>query len=142
MTSMPFYKNRPEKVKITKDHASMLKAYVELFTNHHDEEFAIKTIKSLNKNQAQLLRKVAPKIGIKKEIWEHAIPAKVIVDEIITMIKSKDLAMLDKLINVYQKAGQRALTKKKTNYCLITKVVCLMGGTGEMKMLTYLQDIQ
>jgi len=111
MTSMPFYKNRPEKVKITKDNVSMLKAYVELLINHHDEDFAIKTIKSLNKNQAQLLRKVAPKIGTKKEIWEHAIPAKVIVDEIIIMIKRKDLSMFDKLINVYQKAGQRALTK-------------------------------
>jgi len=111
MTNMPFYKNRPEKVKITKDHVSMLKAYVKLFINHHDEEFAIKTIKSLNKNQAQLLRKVAPRIGTKKDIWEHAIPAKVIVDEIIIMIKNKDLSMLDKLINIYQEAGQRALTK-------------------------------
>ena len=113
MTSMPFYKDRPKKVKITKDHVLMLKAYVELLANYHDEEFAIKTIKSLNKNQAQLLRKVAPKIGTKKDIWEHAIPAKVIVDEIIIMIKSKDLSMLDKLINVYQKAGQRALTEKE-----------------------------
>ena len=111
MTSMPFYKNRPDKVKITKDHASMLKAYVELLASYHDEEFATKTIKSLNKNQAQLLRKVAPKIGTKKDIWEHAVPAKVIVDEIIMMIKNKDLSMLDKLIDVYQKAGQRALTK-------------------------------
>ena len=113
MTSIPFYKNRPEKVKIIKDHISMLKAYVQLLINYHDEDFAIKTIKSLNKNQVQLLRKVAPKIGTKKDIWEHAIPAKVIVDEIITMIKSKDLSMLDKLIEVYQEAGQRALTKEE-----------------------------
>lgn len=68
MTSMPFYKNRPVKVKITKNHVSMLKAYVELLAGYHDEGFAIKTIKSLSKNQAQLLRKVAPKIGTKKEI--------------------------------------------------------------------------
>jgi len=113
MTSMPFYKNRPEKVKITKDHVSMLKSYVELLANYHDEEFSIKTIKSLNANQAQLFRKVAPKVGNKKDIWEHAIPVKVIVDEIIIMIQSKDMSMLDTLIDIYCQAGQRALTKNE-----------------------------
>jgi len=113
MTNMPFYKNRPKKIKIKKDYISMLKAYVKLLINHHDEDFAIKTIRSLNKNQAQLLRKVAPKIGTKKDIWEHAIPAKVIVDEIIIMIKRKDITMLDILLNIYCQAGQRALTKEE-----------------------------
>lgn len=124
MTSMPFYKNRPEKIKIIKDNSSMLKAYVELLASHHDENFAIKTIKSLNKNQAQLLRKVAPKIGDKKDIWEHAIPTKVIVDEIVRMIKDKDSSMLDQLLSVYQQAGQRALTKDEDK--LLSNYKCSM----------------
>ncbi len=111
MTSMPFYKERPEKVKITKDNISLLKACVELLAKYDDKNLSIKTIRHLSKNQSQLLRKVAPKIGIKKDIWEHAIPAKVIVDEIIEMIKSEDISMLDTLLNVYVRAGQRALTK-------------------------------
>lgn len=124
MTNMPFYKERPKKIKITKSPREMIKAYVKLLCDHDDKEFAIKVLKNLNKNQAQTLRKAAPRIGSKKEIWEHAIPAKIIVDELIVMIKSKDMSMIDTLLDVYYRAGQRALTKDEDQ--LLSKYRCSM----------------
>lgn len=75
MTNMPFYKDRPDRIKITLSHKELLIEYMTAFINHSDKEFAIRLIKALNKNQAQTTRKIAPKIGRKSEIWEHAIPA-------------------------------------------------------------------
>ena len=69
------------------------------------------TIKFLNKNQAQTIRKVAPKIGKKSEVWEHAIPANYIVDELIKMIEKRDISNLEKLLDIYEFAGQRGITK-------------------------------
>jgi hypothetical protein len=115
MTSMPFYKDRPEKIKIELTHRELLVEFMKEFHTHQDKDFIIRLIKSLNKNQAQTIRKAAPKIGQKSEIWEHTIPAKVIVNELILMIENEDISELDRLLNIYEKAGQRGITKEQDN---------------------------
>lgn len=113
MTSMPFYKDRPEKIKMSLTHKELLIEFMNAFIEHDNIEFSIKLLKSLNKNQAQTIRKVAPKIGKKADIWEHVIPAKYIVDELIKMIENKDLSEIDKLLKIYELAGQRGITKEQ-----------------------------
>jgi hypothetical protein len=58
------------------------------------------------------LRKAAPRYGKAKDIWEHAIPAKVIVDELIKMIESNCFKDIDRLLELYEIAGQRPLTQE------------------------------
>ncbi len=111
MTNMPFYKNRPPKIKITFTNKELLAEYMKAFLKHNDKEFIIKLIRWLNKNQAQTIRKIAPKIGRKSEIWEHVIPAKFIVNELVLMINNNDISKLDELIYIYELAGQRGITK-------------------------------
>jgi len=113
MTSMPFYKDRPERIKLTLSNKELVVEFMKTFTQHNDKEFIIKLIKSLNKNQAQTIRKVAPKIGGKSEIWEHVIPVKYIIEELIKMIKNEDISELEKLLNIYELAGQRGITKEQ-----------------------------
>jgi len=113
MTSMPFYKDRPERINVTLSHKELLIKYMEIFVNHSDKGFIITLIKALNENQAQTIRKVAPKFGKKSEIWEHAIPAKFIVDELIKMIKNNDISEINKLLDIYELAGQRGITRKQ-----------------------------
>lgn len=113
MTNMPFYKDRPERIKITLSHKELLIEFMKIFIEYDDKEFIIKLLKSLNKNQAQTIRKVAPRIGEKSEIWEHVIPAKFIVNELIQMVEMKNISDLDKLLTVYETAGQRGITKKQ-----------------------------
>ena len=111
MTSMPFYNDRPKPIKISLSPTQLLIKYMEIFINHEDKDFVITLIKALNKNQAQTIRKVAPKIGKKSEVWEHAIPANYIVDELIKMIEKRDISNLEKLLDIYEFAGQRGITK-------------------------------
>jgi hypothetical protein len=113
MTSMPFYKDRPEKFKLTLNSKELIIEFMKEFIKHNDKEFIIKLIKSLNKNQAQTIRKIAPKIGKKSEIWEHVIPVKYIVDELIVMIENEDISELEKLLEIYELAGQRGITKEQ-----------------------------
>jgi hypothetical protein len=81
MTNMPFYKDRPEKMKLTLTPIQLVNEYVRFFCICEDKEFIAQLLKKLSINQSQTIRKVAPKIGEVKEIWEHVIPTKVIVDE-------------------------------------------------------------
>lgn len=113
MTSMPFYKDRPERIKLTLSNKKLIVEFMKAFVKHNDKEFIIKLLRSLNKNQAQTIRKVAPKIGKKSEIWEHVIPAKVIVDELILMIEKEDISELEQLLKIYELAGQRGITKEQ-----------------------------
>ena len=110
MTNMPFYNDRPEKIKIKLNSKELLIEMMQAFVAYENKEFIFELIRSLNKNQAQTIRKVAPKIGTKSEVWEHVIPAKYIVDELIEMIKINDISELDKLLNIYESAGQRGIT--------------------------------
>lgn len=113
MTSMPFYKDRPKRMKLTLNNKELLVEIMKAFIKYNDKEFTIELIKSLNKNQAQTIRKVAPKIGKKSEIWEHVIPVKYIVDELILMIRNEDIFELEKLLNIYESAGQRGITREQ-----------------------------
>ena len=113
MTSMPFYKDRPEKIKITSSNKELLVEYMKTFINYDDKDFIIKLIRSLNRNQAQTIRKVAPKIGKKSEIWEHVITAKFIINELVLMIEKDDISELEILLNLYELAGQRGITKEQ-----------------------------
>jgi len=113
MTSMPFYKDRPERIKLTLSNKELIVEFMKAFIKHNDKEFIIKLVRSLNKNQAQTIRKVAPKIGKKSEIWEHVIPAKFIVEELIVMIEKEDISELEQLLKIYELAGQRGITKEQ-----------------------------
>ncbi|MCD8451442.1 hypothetical protein LNI90_05025 [Tenacibaculum dicentrarchi] len=113
MTSMPFYKDRPERIKLTLSYKELLVEFMKAFIKHNDKEFIIKLVRSLNKNQAQTIRKVAPRIGKKSEIWEHVIPVKVIVEELIVMVEKEDISELEQLLKIYELAGQRGITKEQ-----------------------------
>ncbi len=113
MTSMPFYKDRPEKTKINLTHKELIVEYMKAFVTYEDKAFIIKLIKSLNRNQAQTIRKIAPKIGKKSEIWEHVIPASSVANELIKMIDNNDISEIDKLLSIYEAAGQRGITKEQ-----------------------------
>src|SRR5690606_33738469 len=76
MTSMPFYKDRPERIPVHYSYKELLIEYMNLFVQHDDKDLIKKLLRALNRNQAQTIRKVAPKVGEKSEIWEHVMPAK------------------------------------------------------------------
>jgi len=113
MTNMPFYKDRPEVLKITKTPIELIHEFARLFCKCEDKEFIIKLIKRLGANQGQTIRKAATRIGEKKDIWEHAIPTKLVVDEMIKMILQNDITDLKKLLKAYEQAGQRGVTKEQ-----------------------------
>lgn len=115
MTNMPFYRDRPNVIKIKLSPIEILVEYAKLFINCNNTKFTIQLIRSLSRNQAQTLRSIAPRIGNKKDIWEHVIPVKVVVDEIINMILKKDISELLKLLNIYKLAGQRGITHEQNN---------------------------
>lgn len=94
MTSMPFYKDRPEVIKISKTSIELVYEIACFLCKCEDKDFVIKLVKRLGANQSQTIRKAAPRIGEKKDIWEHAIPTKYILDEMIVMILDNDIADL------------------------------------------------
>lgn len=113
MTNMPFYKDRPTIVRFKMPSIDLVCEYLEFFNSAEDKEFVISLLKKLSVNQNQTIRKAAPRIGKKGDIWEHAIPTKVIVDELIEMVKSNDLSDMRKLLEIYNQAGQRGLTNEQ-----------------------------
>lgn len=119
MTNMAFYKYRPKKIALQLTNKEIVKGYCHLLKNNNDIDFSKKVLMQLNKNQSQTIRKIAKKRGDKKDIWEHVIPVKIIVDEIIKMLENNNLTDIDKLLNLYEKAGQCAVSKsedKKLNF--------------------------
>lgn len=113
MTSMPYYKNRPARMKTSRTSRQLLEILMASLLAYGDNTFAQKLLRNLNKNQAQTIRKLAPKVGKKAAIWEHAIPAAYIVNELIAMLIAQDISLLPQLLDIYQLAGQRPLTKKQ-----------------------------
>lgn len=135
MTSMPYYKDRPKRVKIPCDKIVLLHEWIKLFLDYEDLNFIIKLLKNLNKNQSQLLRKIAPRKGSKKDIWEHAIPTSFIVNEIILMLQRKDITDVSRLISIYILAGQHSLTKDENSLLKDYTPQCHLIGTGEILLL-------
>lgn len=113
-TNMPFYKDRPTKGKVRRiKPRESLRQMLLFFLECHDKEFISLLLKKLSVNQGQIIRKVAPRIGSKSDIWDHAIPVKYIVEELIKMVIKNDLSELDKLLEIYILAGQRGITKEQ-----------------------------
>lgn len=112
MTDMAFYKHRPEVIKVEITAKEIIKGYVLVLANANDMELTIKSLRELSKNQSQVLRKAALRYGKAKDIWEHAIPVKVLVGELLKMIDSNCFKDIDRLLDLYEMAGQRPLTKE------------------------------
>src|SRR5690606_19245850 len=113
MTSMPFYKDRPERIPVHYSYKELLIEYMNLFVQHDDKDLIKKLLRALNRNQAQTIRKVEPKVGEKSEIWEHVMTAKFIVDELIKMVDNSDISQLPRLLALYETVGQRSITKEQ-----------------------------
>jgi hypothetical protein len=114
MTNMPYYKSDiGHSVKSQLNKSKVVIEYARLLLAYNDIKFAGRLLRDLNKNQNQTLRKLAPRKGSPKEVWEHAIPSGYVVNEIIKLIKANDLHDMNTLLALYEKAGQRALTKKQ-----------------------------
>jgi len=115
MTDMAFYKHRPEVIKVDISAKEIIKGYVHVLASANNMDLAIKSLRELSKNQSQVLRKAALRYGKAKDIWEHAIPVKVIVGELLKMIDSNCFNGIDRLLELYEMAGQRPLTKEDDN---------------------------
>jgi hypothetical protein len=114
MTNMPYYKRAIGPcVKSQHKRSEINMEYARLLLAYNDIKFAGKLLRDLNKNQNQTLRKLAPRIGEPKDVWEHAIPSGYVVNEIIKLIKSNTLHDMTTLLALYEKAGQRALTREQ-----------------------------
>lgn len=137
MTNMPFYKERPNRIKISLSKFELLEEWIKIFSTHSDYDFIVRLIKNLNKNQSQLLRKLSPRTGTKKDIWEHAIPTNYLVNELLLMIKNKDLKDLSKLINIYIEAGQHPLTREENELLKEYNSSMPKIGIGEFLLLIH-----
>lgn len=125
MTHMEFYGQHIHRLKVKSYPIEMAIKYVELLNKYNDQKFAEKLLRKLCVQQNQTFRKLAKRsatekrkaerIGKSNGIWEHVIPIKVIMDEIVTMLRSSDLAELRKLLELYSRAGQRFLTKDQNS---------------------------
>lgn len=113
MTDMPYYKMKigRDSRKLTK--TDIVKGYATILLKGKDLVFARKLFSLLNRNQNQTIRKLAPRMGVANDVWEHAIPSGYLVGEILKMIESGSLAEIDTLLNIYKKAGQRGLSKRQ-----------------------------
>ncbi|MCA0349545.1 MAG: hypothetical protein LCH35_09830 [Bacteroidetes bacterium] len=132
MTSMPFYKDRPKVVRFKMKPIDLICEYAELFTTCSDKDFIADLIKKLSINQNQTIRKAAPRIGKKSDIWEHVIPAKIIASELTVMVINNDLSDLRKMLEIYERAGQRGLTKEQNK--LLDKYRCSMPSGWDWRL--------
>jgi hypothetical protein len=115
MTNQPFYGIKFSKPSTKRDAVDVLAEYISLLIKYNDLTFAGELLRSLNRQQQVLLRRIAPKVKdprlIEEPQWEHAIPTKYIVSELFKMVQTKDVTGLSDLISIYKKAGQRKVSK-------------------------------
>jgi hypothetical protein len=115
MTNQPFYGIKLRKPSAKRDNDAVLTEYISLLIKYNDLAFAEYLLKSLNRQQQALLRKIAPKVKdprlMEEPQWEHAIPTKYIVSELFKMVQNRDITGLSDLISIYKKAGQRKVSK-------------------------------
>jgi hypothetical protein len=115
MTDMPFYGEkilRPDGYKRIAAQ-EILTGYINFLLIVNDIIFSETLLKAVSRQQTQVLRRVSPRIGIKKNIWDHAIPTSFVVSELLVMLRNKNIDNLRTLIDLYVKAGQRPITKEE-----------------------------
>lgn len=115
MTDMPFYGEsipRPNRYKRLAA-KEILIGYMNFLLIVNDIIFSEALLKAVSRQQTQVLRRVSPRIGIKKNIWDHAIPTAYIIGELLLMLRSKNIDNLPLLVELYVKAGQRPLTREQ-----------------------------
>ena len=90
-------------------------AYIDFLFNVNDIFFSERLLRAISRQQSQVLRRISPRIGLKKDVWDHLIPTSYIVSELLTMLRERNIDDLLKLIDLYVSAGQRGLTKEEDN---------------------------
>jgi len=91
----------------------VLKEYVQFLLRVNDLGFASRLLRLLNRQQTQVLRRFAPRIGQKCDVWDHVIPTSYVVAQILEMLSSKNTDDLEILLELYAKAGQRGISKEE-----------------------------
>jgi hypothetical protein len=117
MTDMPFYGQkilRPAKYKRLNP-KEILIAYIDFLFDVNDIFLSERLLRAISRQQSQVLRRISPRIGLKKDVWDHLIPTSYIVSELLTMLRERNIDDLSKLIDLYVSAGQRGLTKEEDN---------------------------
>jgi|GEM_PF-1856301 len=92
------------------DLKTVLIEYVQFLIGVNDMTFSATLLRMLNRQQNQTLRRVAPRIGKKKDVWDHVIPTGYIVSEILRMLEAQSIDGLERLLDLYAQAGQRAIS--------------------------------
>lgn len=121
-TDLPYYKKKKKVMKVSSPRSSLIRELMERLIQYDDLEFSVQLLKLLRVQQDQTLRKIPHKsiagktrekmVGSKNGVWEHAIPAKYIMGELIEMIRLKDLCELEQLLKVYEMSGQHFVAKE------------------------------
>ena len=119
----PFYGIKKIKVKITRTPTELMEEYCRLLMLYDDQVFAKKLFQALNSQQTQTFRKLPlrsksqleRKKRIQQGVWEHPIPAKCVVQEIVRSISEKNESRIKRVISVYQRAGIVFLSKEDNN---------------------------
>lgn len=118
-TDMPFYGLPVQRVQRTLKPKALLKAYAELLLRHGNHAFSKQLLQALNRQQQQTIRNMAPKLGPKGHFWDHAIPTAVIIKEVISMLEFGSLDEIDRLLDMYQSAGQRGITAEENRALIL-----------------------
>jgi len=87
--------------------------YASFLVRIDDLEFSSALLRMLNRQQNQVLRRFAPRRSERKDVWDHVIPTSYVVSEIMCMVKARAINNLERLLDMYAKAGQRGITKEE-----------------------------
>jgi hypothetical protein len=124
-TDMEFYGIKKNRVRRTKSHHEIVLSYFRLLSTYQNNSFSEKLLRKLSVQQNQTIRKLAVrskaeiekknKVGGENGVWEHVIPTKCLIDEIILLLESprpsadKEVA-LEKILGIFSNVGQRFIT--------------------------------
>ena len=95
------------------DLKTVLIEYAQFLIGANDMTFSATLLRMLNRQQNQTLRRLAPRTGTNKDVWDHVIPTGYIVSEILRMLEARSIDGLERLLDLYAHAGQRAITKEQ-----------------------------
>ncbi|MBY0571483.1 MAG: hypothetical protein K2P61_09375 [Burkholderiaceae bacterium] len=119
----PFYKIPKTKLKIVKTHKVLVQEYCRLLILYNDQHFSKKLLKVLSSQQEQSLRKIPPrsqaqkarKKRVGKGVWEHPIPVKYIVENLLHGICTRDRLYIERVLSIYEQAGSFFLTDEENS---------------------------